>query len=394
MLPLARALAAAGHEVLVATTPALASVFAEDDLTVNVCLPELEPAALTDDSESADRSATTDGSAGATAGDPMAPLLRRMAVGLTGPMLTTIREHVAPLAQKFRPDLLLRDGMDLHAVLLAEELGVPQFAIPSGVVNIFPPEGLLPGLNAQRAKLGLPTQTDPLSLFPHGRLDYVPAEFSFAGNDAPLRSYRQTLVDRSPVLPEWVAELPTDRPLLFAAIGTALPMVTEQLKDRARGSAGLPDFPDPADVLRSMVAGVSMLRECTVIVATAGVPMEGVEVPEHVHLTERLPQPLLLEAVDLFVTHGGFNSIRESLRSATPMAVLPAFGDQMHNARRVEELGLGREITDRTPEGIAKVCRDVIADPAITARARQARLAMLALPELDSAVTDLEKLVG
>ena len=101
-----------------------------------------------------------------------------------------------------------------------------------------------------------------------------------------------------------------------------------------------------------------------------------------------------MEAVDLFLTHGGFNSVRESLRTATPTAVLPQFGDQFLNARRTQELGLGREITDRSPEGIATVCRDVLADTAVHARVRRARLAMLALPEVGSAVTDLEKLAG
>jgi len=129
-------------------------------------------------------------------------------------------------------------------------------------------------------------------------------------------------------------------------------------------------------------------------VATSGVPADTDGLPPHVRVTDRLPQPLLLEAVDLFLTHGGFNSIRESLRTATPLAVLPQFGDQPDNARRVQELGLGREVTDRTPDGIAAACRAVLADPAYGVRARQARLAMLALPEIDNAVADLEKIAG
>jgi UDP:flavonoid glycosyltransferase YjiC (YdhE family) len=98
--------------------------------------------------------------------------------------------------------------------------------------------------------------------------------------------------------------------------------------------------------------------------------------------------------VDVFLTHGGFNSIRESLRTATPLAVLPQFGDQHANALRVEELGIGRAVTDVTPEGIAAVCRDVLADDAIAARTRTARLAMLAMPGIETAVGDLEKLAG
>jgi N-glycosyltransferase len=76
------------------------------------------------------------------------------------------------------------------------------------------------------------------------------------------------------------------------------------------------------------------------------------------------------------------------------MAVLPQFGDQFGNARRVQELGLGREVTAPTPDGITTALREVLADPAVGARARAARLAMLALPEIDSAVADLEKLAA
>ncbi|WP_420878086.1 glycosyltransferase, partial [Streptomyces rhizosphaericus] len=107
--------------------------------------------------------------------------------------------------------------------------------------------------------------------------------------------------------------------------------------DSSRGADSGPPpipMPDPVDTLHAMVQGVSRLAECTVILATGGIPVDTDGVPPHVHITDRLPQPLLLESVDLFLTHGGFNSIRESLRTATPMAVLPQFGDQPGNAQR------------------------------------------------------------
>jgi N-glycosyltransferase len=46
-----------------------------------------------------------------------------------------------------------------------------------------------------------------------------------------------------------------------------------------------------------------------------------------------------------------------------------------------------------TADGIVTAVRETLADPGIASRARAARLAMLALPEIDSAVTELEKLV-
>ena len=156
-------------------------------------------------------------------------------------------------------------------------------------------------------------------------------------------------MDRTWVLPQWVAGLPTDRPLVFAAMGTALPEMHKRMGDAGQAAKMPAHAPDPTETLKTITEAAAVLDECTVLVATAGIPVDDSALPPHVHLTERLPQPILLEAVDLFLTHGGFNSVRESLRTATPTAVLPQFGDQFLNARRTQELGLGREITDRPP---------------------------------------------
>lgn len=388
-LPLARALAAAGHEVRVATTPTIVPVFEKDDVRVTASLGELNPHTFITPEllEQASRPGPD--------GEVTQEVLERRLLprALAGPMARTLREWVLPVVQEFRPDLILRDGMDLSSCLIAEQIGIPQLPTPSGASNLMDPTELLPGLNVLRGELGLPLREDPLSVVAHGRVDYVPAAFSFARHLPPSWSYRQTLaVDRGSVLPEWIANLPTDRPLVLAALGTALPMLQKMAADSKDGHMPVP-MPDGAQTLRSLTAAVSRLEECTVVLSTSGIPAKTDGLPPHVHVTDRVPQPLLLESVDLFLTHGGFNSIRESLRTATPMAVLPQFGDQLSNAGRVQELGLGRQITEPTPDGITAAVREVLADPAVGARARAARLAMLALPEIDSAVTDLEKLV-
>jgi len=389
-LPLLRALAAAGHEVLVVTNPSLAAVFQDDDVRVTTVMPDLDPRARMQE-HSADLAALPKDDTAALHTAMGRLMFRGMAAG--GAKISL--ETVFPTVKEFQPDLILRDGMDMGAVLIAERLGIPQLPTPSGAVNIVDPADVLPYLNATREEVGLPTQDDPLSIAPHGRVDCVPPEFTFARNLPPTWSYRQTVdVERASVLPRWVAELPTDRPLVYAAIGTAMPKMLEIMADTEGDIELPPGFPDPTATLRTIADAVSRLEDCTVVLTTSGVPLDTDGLPPHVHVTERLPQPILLESVDVFLTHGGFNSIRESLRTATPLAVLPQFGDQHSNARRVEELGLGRHITDTTPEGVAAVCRDVLADGTITARARAARLAMLATPGIETAVGDLEKLAG
>ncbi|MDN3261203.1 glycosyltransferase [Streptomyces sp. CSDS2] len=385
-LPLLRALAKAGHQVVVVTTEALAPVFRDDDVEVRAVLPQFDPAALITPhlgelQESDDLSLSS----------PV--LLRLLMRALAGPGLKPHLDILAPLARDFRPDLILRDGMDMAAVLTAERLGVPQLPTPSGFSNTIEPEEVLPRLNERRRELGLPERDDPLSLVAHGRVDYVPPSHSFCRHLPPTLSYRQTVdVERHQVLPGWVVDLPTDRPLVYAAIGTALPVVREQMD---AGANPLPvEIPDVAESLKAIVGAAAELDDCTVVVSTSGIPVDTEGLPGHVRVTERVPQPLLLESVDLFLTHGGFNSVREALRTGTPLAVLPHFGDQHTNAERVAELGLGGHITDRSVRGIADMCRTLLADPAPRARMRAAQLAMLTLPDIEQAVGDLEGIAG
>jgi UDP:flavonoid glycosyltransferase YjiC (YdhE family) len=234
----------------------------------------------------------------------------------------------------------------------------------------------------------LPAHRNPLSIFPDGRIDYLPPAYSFAPHLPRARSYRQSqTVDRVAVLPEWVTRLPSDRPLVFAALGTNL--ATRHALSAEATQLGL-GVADPAGTLRAIIDGLSQL-DCVGVVATAGV--DDAEPAAHVHLTPWLPQPLLLECADLLLTHGGLNSIREAVRTGTAMAVLPQFADQPHNAQRVRELDLGRAIPEPSADAIAATCREVLTDPGITAAAKRAQRATLALPEIDKAAADLEKLI-
>lgn len=57
-----------------------------------------------------------------------------------------------------------------------------------------------------------------------------------------------------------------------------------------------------------------------------------------------VPQVQVLPKVDLVITHGGNNTVLESLYFGKPMIVTPLFGDQHNNGQRVTEVGFGAKI--------------------------------------------------
>ena len=67
-------------------------------------------------------------------------------------------------------------------------------------------------------------------------------------------------------------------------------------------------------------------------------------IPANVHVYKSVPQLGVLKIADVFVTHGGMNSVSEALAFGVPMVVIPFVSDQPVNARCVEALGVGKSL--------------------------------------------------
>lgn len=67
-------------------------------------------------------------------------------------------------------------------------------------------------------------------------------------------------------------------------------------------------------------------------------------IPPNVHIYKSVPQIDVLKMADVFVTHGGMNSVSEALVYGIPMVVIPFVSDQPVNAQCIENLGVGKRL--------------------------------------------------
>ena len=101
------------------------------------------------------------------------------------------------------------------------------------------------------------------------------------------------------------------------------------------GSLGSGDV----ELMRTLIGSLADTRYRVVV--SKGPQHDQLELPDNMTGAEFLPQVSVLPHVDLVITHGGNNTVTESLRFGRPMVLLPLFWDQYDNAQRMHETGFG-----------------------------------------------------
>ena len=89
-----------------------------------------------------------------------------------------------------------------------------------------------------------------------------------------------------------------------------------------------------------------------------------------VQLGDLYNRPVRIPEVDVVITHGGNNTITESLHFGKPMVVLPLFWDQVDNAQRVDETGFGRRLSTYAfrDEELTDAIDELLADEVLAER--------------------------
>lgn len=298
-------------------------------------------------------------------------------------------QHMVPdllsIAQDWRPDLIIREHFEFGGCIAAEALGIPHVsiagnaysAIDSPDIHYFPGNRLMVAepMARHRERFGLPPDPELRMPFRYLHVSFTPPSWDGAGAPRPanLRHFRHTSTVRPGAsLPEWADALGR-RPTMLASLGTVFnttPGVLEAIVE------ALAD--EPVNVVVAIGRNVD--------------PARFDSPPDNIRLEAYVDQPLLLEQCDAFVTHGGFNSVKEAAILSVPMVVVPITADQPYSAQRCAALGIGRaiEADHRTAGAIRDATRLVLADPAYRDNATRFQAEMQALPGRDALVKTLE----
>lgn len=101
-------------------------------------------------------------------------------------------------------------------------------------------------------------------------------------------------------------------------------------------------------------------KELTVILNIGKVKKEDLgTIPDNILAFSFVPQLVVLQHADLFITHGGMNSVNEAMYYGVPMLVMPVINDQPRNATQVVDLGIGQSMK-AFPTTYAKLYKNAI----------------------------------
>jgi zeaxanthin glucosyltransferase len=127
-------------------------------------------------------------------------------------------------------------------------------------------------------------------------------------------------------------------------------------------------------LLRRVAEACGTLEDVTLILSLGGNNPEAFgDLPPNVHAFKSVSQVAVLRQADLFICHGGANSLKESLMFGVPLLLFPMRNDQPGNSARAVFHGLGLR-GDYRRDGaavIARQARSLLSDPTWRARARE-----------------------
>jgi UDP:flavonoid glycosyltransferase YjiC (YdhE family) len=317
-LPYARQLQARGHQVRYACQPAMAPVV-----------------------EAAGFLAVDTGGATLLPPDerrPLAPVDRAHEQRVVADFfITTVGTERAArttkLIDRWRPDLVLRDEMDVGAGVAAEAAGVPSAdVVVSAVGGFLDAELLHRPLEQLRARKGLPRAPAARGL--HGDRTLAPAPPGLRDPTDPLPD--TAVAVRPPILDD-------------LALSNPAPPVGPNARRSIYLTLGTIFVQESGDLFGRVLAGLRTLDADVLI--TVGRELDPAELgpqPAHIRVERFVPLPEALPGRDLVISHAGSGTVIATLALGLPSLLLPMGADQPWTADRCRALGVARVLDPLT----------------------------------------------
>ncbi len=288
---------------------------------------------------------------------------------------------VAAIAERWPPDLVVREAAEYGGALGAELLGIPHAVIRSdtGSSSYSERHHVAASLEETRAALGLPPDRDGSTPFRYLHLSFAPEGLDELPAIAAPTSHRFRPVGWEPVddsaVPAWLDDLLPERPTVYATLGTAF-----------NTQDGLFDAIIEAFVDEPVNLVLTVGHEQDPARFSADRP--GVVVKRWI------PQGQVLAHCDAVITHGGFGTVSAALAHRRPLVLLPISADQPMNAARVASLGAGRvlDADHRSAAAIREVTGTVLHDPQYRRAAADVANRSMDREDLAAALDRLERL--
>ncbi|GAB3208757.1 glycosyltransferase [Nocardia tengchongensis] len=347
--PLAAALQASGHRVLIATAPQLAARVRSAGLPVAEAGPDAAAEAVT----------LPEFSAGTQPWRIGAVMFSKIMAPRKLPDLFAI-------AASFAPDLVLHAPVDLAAPILAARLGVPSITYGTGLM-------LEPELVAAMAEWVAPLWhsagldvDEHAGLYRHGYLDPVPASLQpDLGVAKAIAQPIQPAVSGhvADELPESIRRL-GDRPVVYVSLGT------------------VPIFNQP-DAFEPLLAGLADSGADVVVTVGAGTdPAALGPVPANVFVLRWLSLSALLPRCDAVLCHAGAGTTLAALSHGLPLVLSPRGADQFPTAAACRAAGAAQVLTPDlvSPEAVQTAIEAVLTEDSYRLAAGRLRTEIAARP--------------
>jgi UDP:flavonoid glycosyltransferase YjiC (YdhE family) len=371
MVPLARACLEGGHEVLVASQPALSGAIADVGLAAASVGQDVDSITAFREIALPPTSARPGPARpGAGGPGPGGPRVLRLLVSLAEAMA----DDLIALAQGWQADLIVFEPTALAGSVAAAAVGLPAVRHLYGTDLMSGMREFLPAaLASLGGRLGVPA-ADPMGA---ATIDPCPA-----GVQAPVGSRRLPVryvpVSGPGLVPQ---RLPArgHRPRVCVTWGTTLSRIDPGLFGAGR-------------VLHAL-AGLDVEVVCAI---TAEQRAALGPVPDGVRVIESAPLHLLLPDCDLVVAHGGAATLLTALSHGLPQLHIPFLPDHKRHAAQLAAAGAGALLPAPAddPRQIRDQVSRLLAGPGFRTAARRLRDEMLRQPEPARLVPELELLAA